>query len=108
MNDNRLHNILELQKAFQRDLGNDIESQEFVNMTALGLSAEIHEALGETPWKPWKKNQKSDKEKFKEEVIDIFTFTINMVLASGMDDNELYAKFMNKHSLNKSRLLEGY
>jgi dimeric dUTPase (all-alpha-NTP-PPase superfamily) len=77
-------------------------------MMSLALIDEIMEALRETPWKPWKKQQEFHQEKFKEELIDCWHFLINLTLASGMDAQELYDKFVNKNNENFKRQKNNY
>ena len=96
--------VLDNQCKFQLEIGNDITSQRFKNDTALALCAEVYEALGETPWKHWKKNQNLNAEKFKDEVVDIFLFVINMILSSNMSQDEFVCKTFQKMNINWERL----
>lgn len=83
-----------------------IGSQEYINEMALALIAEIMEAVNETAWKPWKMNQTTDTEKFKEELIDCWKFMINLTMASGMDIQELFDRFKKKHEIIVKRQQE--
>ncbi len=104
-----LKEILSDQRYFQKEiLKNDITSQQFINDMALALCAEVYEALGETPWKPWKKQQTLNKEKFKKEVIDVFIFTMNLIISTGMDHVELIKMYKEKMDLNIKRQQEDY
>ena len=104
-----LHLIIDEQKFFQKNiLKNDIHSQQFINDMALALCAEVYEALGATPWKPWKKQQTLDTEGFKKEVIDVFIFTMNLVIATGMDHFELCKLYREKMDINIKRQKENY
>ncbi len=95
-----LESIFEMQSVFQESMGNNVRSQEFINQMALALCAEVFEALGETPWKPWKKIQSSNIENYKNEIVDIMAFSINLVLSSGMTPQEFYHRFKEKNTVN--------
>ena len=96
-----------LQKLVTENTGLDPYSQEFRSLMALALSAEIHEALGETPWKPWKKSMKFDEEKYKKELVDCWAFIINMTFPV-MGPKELYDRFEKKYKINVKRQKDGY
>lgn len=102
--------MFQKQQLFQSELGNiNLQgNQEFINIMTLAAIDELMESLRETPWKPWKKKQEFNQEKFKEELIDVWHFVINLSLASGMDERELYERFMLKNAENNNRQKEGY
>jgi len=108
MHINELKEMMAMQSHLEELIGNDMHSQAFKNEMALALSCEIHEALGETPWKPWKKNQEYNHEKFKEELVDCWAFLINLTLSSDMGHSELYERFRKKYLINIKRQQEGY
>jgi dimeric dUTPase (all-alpha-NTP-PPase superfamily) len=100
------------QKCFRLQVvhGNQerILTQEFRNEMALALQAEIFEALGETPWKPWKKKQKFHIHKFKEELVDCQFFLINLMLSADMSSDQMYDMFCGKYKVNIERQKNGY
>ena len=96
------------QKIFQEKLNKNIHSQEYINEMVLATIDELMEALRETPWKSWKKNQEMNKDKFKDELIDTIHFIINLCLASGMNANEVYERFINKNKQNLERQNANY
>ena len=100
--------MFQKQEQLQAKLKNNVRSQEFISSMTLACIDELMEALRETPWKPWKKRQAFNEEKFKEELIDAWHFIINLSLASGMTSNELYQRFMEKNKTNFKRQNEGY
>ena len=100
--------MFQKQEQLQAKLKNNVRSQEFISSMTLACIDELMEALRETPWKPWKKQQAFNEEKFKEELIDAWHFIINLSLASGMTSNELYQRFMEKNKTNFKRQNEGY
>lgn len=83
-------------------------NQEYINTMTLAAIDELMESLRETPWKPWKKNQTFNKEKYKEELIDVWHFLINLSIASGMNYKEVCERFLNKNKVNFNRQNEGY
>jgi len=103
-----LHDMFLKQTNLQEKLGNDVNSQAFINEMILCTVDELMEALRETPWKSWKKNQELHTEKFKEEIIDIWHFIINLSLASGMGPQEVYDRFINKNKINIKRQEDNY
>lgn len=89
--------------------------QEFINLNVLASFDELGEILRETAWKNpkyikggWKKNQTLNNELFKEEIIDLWHFVINLSLASGMNSSELYKRFCTKNKINHTRQKQGY
>ena len=116
----KLKEIFDKQKVLQERFGNfpfkDIKhKQEFININILACLDELSETLRETQWKNpdliscgWKKTQEFNDENFKEELIDLWHFVINLTEASGMDSNELYERFCNKNKVNHKRQDDGY
>lgn len=103
-----MEDIFFKQREFQEMLGADIKSQEFKNQMFYALIAEVVEAGNETPWKPWKKNQSFDKNKFVEELADIQIFLLNLVLSSGSTWPEFVQEIRRKQSININRQRGGY
>lgn len=102
----KLNILFERQLNLQERLGNfplRENHQEFITTQSVALIDEIMEALRETPWKPWKKQQQYNQENFKEELIDAWHFLINLSLASGMNADELFNRFINKNNINHKR-----
>lgn len=104
-------------KLFKKDtlMLNDTDGQKFINLNCLAIIDEIMEALRETRFKNpnyikfgWKKTQKLNNEKFKEELVDVFHFFVNLCLVSGMDANELHERYMKKRTENLRRNKDGY
>lgn len=112
MPQNKLEQLFALQRALQLRLNGEIPdvetNQEYVSTMTLALVDEIFEALRETPWKPWKKTAELSRENYKEELVDAWHFLINLTLASGMDADELYTRFVGKNAENHKRQDEGY
>jgi len=110
----RLALLFDLQQEFQEQIGNgdriyrdnDVDSK-FVQEQTLALIDELMEALRETPWKTWKKQQTLNHDKMKEEIIDAWHFLINLSMAAGMDSSEVYELFLKKSKVNRDRQTAG-
>ena len=106
---------LELQKRLGYSEKELLNNQQFINVNILALLDELSEAMRETQWKNpnfikygWKKTQEFNKDKFKEELIDILHFFVNLCISSGMDSKEIYQRYMGKNKENFKRQDEGY
>lgn len=108
----QLNEIFELQRALQERLGNKPESllynQGLITVNSIALIDEVIEALRETPWKPWKRNQQLNPDRFREEIVDAWHFLINLSLCAGFDADTLAAAFKNKNVVNHKRQDKGY
>jgi dimeric dUTPase (all-alpha-NTP-PPase superfamily) len=100
------------QEELQQRLGTfpltNENKQEFINIQTLALLDEVHEALRETPWKPWKKNKLYNEQLFQEEIVDVWHFLINLTIASGLNHETIVEKFLNKNKENHKRQDGGY
>jgi len=103
----KLEKLFELQETFQKSMNQKYDIQYIKDMT-LALQVELSEAIQETAWKPWKKNAKYNKEKFQKELIDCWHFLINLSIASGMNAEGVYNKFVIKHKINRRRQKNDY
>lgn len=100
--------MLDSQKEFQKLLGNDIESLKFKREMIEALHVELAEALNELPWKHWKKYKTIDLENFRNELIDIQIFLINLFLSANMDADMVFKLFREKVIKNIERQRDGY
>lgn len=89
--------------------------QQYINQMILALHEEAVEIMRETAYKNpdyvpfgWKKHQEYNEEKFKEEIIDIIHFVLNLCIVAGMGPDEIYNKFMEKNKENGKRKDDGY
>ena len=113
-----LVDLFEMQESFQKSLGNKLPSGmmeiisknniDNVKIQIFALVNEAMEALNEIPWKPWKKNQKFDLEKFRIELIDIFHFLINLFIFSGFGPYGVKRYFIKKNKINIQRQIDEY
>ena len=115
MND-RLSEMLELQRELQNNTyGIDpsvITAQgdmSFIKDMVIAATDELHEVLGETRWKPWTTGPRTvNVENYKKEMVDLFHFFMNLMLAVDMTADELYDMYRFKRQVNIKRQEDGY
>jgi len=105
--DDKLDIIFKRQEQLQKALGTSYD-QGFINIMTMALIDELMESIRETPWKPWKKQQIFNKERYKEELVGALHFFINLCLAAGFTPEGLYAAYINKNKINHKRQEDGY
>lgn len=108
-----LSTLFELQRGLQRKLGYDLpwmshrERVDYVRWNILAATDELHEALAETQWKPWKKVPDDepliDHNRYTGELVDVLHFVINLFLVADLDADEVIAKYLAKHEVNNRR-----
>lgn len=114
--DDMLRDMLETQKHFQNDLGYDFDKMsfekrvEYIFEYSRHLEHEIHEMMQELPYfKSWKQYTGNTGElvamfrKAQAEWADVMHFFLNVTLALGLNANDLYVDYMQKHSTNHDR-----
>lgn len=105
----KLDEIFQKQLEFQKRVGNiPYKDVQFIKDMTLAAMDELMESLREIPWKPWKKQQEFNMASFKEELIDLLHFFVNLCLAAGMDSNEVHELYLLKNKVNNQRQDEGY
>lgn len=116
---NQLRAIFQKQLLLQERLGFSktelFHNQKFININLLAIFDELCEAMRETSWKNpleieygWKKTQLFNSENFKEELIDVFHFFINLCIAAGIEPEQLLVGYLNKNKINHKRQDKGY
>lgn len=116
----RLEDIFEQQKVLQEKLdiprrtADPSMRQQYINQMALALHEETVEMLCATQYKDpafvpfgWKKGQKFDAENFREEVVDLMHFVVNLALVGGISSQELYERYLEKNKENHRRIDTG-
>ena len=118
----KLDEIYNHQKQLQESLGiykkinnSDSMKQQYINQNILALHEEAVEIMRETAYKNpefvpfgWKKGQQFNNENFKEEIVDLLHFIMNLVIISGMDADEFYNRYLGKNKENHQRQKDGY
>jgi dimeric dUTPase (all-alpha-NTP-PPase superfamily) len=110
MANDKLESIFALQQSFDREV---VEKRGLKGITAdvwlqretLALLSELAELLDETNFKWWKNPKELNYENIKGELIDILHFFVSMCLKTGMDADEVYARYIEK---NKENFLRQY
>ena len=89
--------------------------QQYVNQMILACQEEIVEIMRETAYKNkdllpfgWKKQQQWNVDNYKDEIIDLFHFLMNLSLVVGMDSSEFFERYKQKNEINIKRQKEGY
>jgi len=104
----KLVDIFIKQKMFQDKVGSDVHSISFIKDMTLAAIDELLEALREVSWKPWSKKKFFHSTEFKEELVDVLHFFVNLCLAADMSADELYKRYLQKNKINHKRQDEGY
>ena len=117
----KLNEMFNIQKKLQVKLRvydkikNKSDKQQYVNQMLLAIFEETVEVMRKTSYKNpkfvkfgWKKNQKWDNNKFKEEIIDLWHFLINLCLICGMDSDEFFKIYLSKNEENFKRQKNNY
>lgn len=115
----RLLDMLKRQDSLQCDTyGHDLLAMPielrvgYIRVNVLALESELHEALGETGWKPWTTKKFINTEAYVGELVDAWHFLMNMFLATGLDPDDiakmLYEGYIAKNKKNAQRQEDGY
>lgn len=89
-------------------LGNSNEDMiDCYRTTSLALVDEVMEALHHTPWKPWSKQTSWGWEELQAELVDVFTFFIQLAILAGVGPEDLEALYFEKARTNQDRQKSG-
>jgi len=106
--------MLESQRLVQAAYGHDFDimtdedRMRYLSTMVLACTDELHEALGETGWKPWASSNHINKQEFMGEMADAFLFFMNVMLAAGMTSQNLIELTAKKQDNSYKRLKDGY
>lgn len=108
--EDRLDTIFRLQKQLA-----DMEfarypksPEERVSALCTAIMHEAVELQRTTNWKWWKTPTKFDEAEAREELIDIWHFTIQASLELGLSPDDILREYRRKHEINVKRQKEGY
>lgn len=76
---------------------------EHYRTTSLALIDEVLEALHHTPWKPWSRRVTWDWDELHGELVDIFTFFVQLCQLTGLDAGGLARGYFEKSKINQER-----
>lgn len=72
-------------------------------IASLALIDEAMEALHHVPWKTWSKRTTWDWDELHDELVDVFTFFVQLCLLVGLNPEELEEGYFKKAEVNKAR-----
>lgn len=76
-------------------------------VTSLALVDEVMEALHHVPWKPWSKRTLWDWEELQGELVDVFTFLVQLCILAGVGPEDLKCGYFDKSRINEHRQESG-
>ena len=110
----KLEVMLRIQAKSQRERGfnfdkmTEQERATYIKTQALHLHTELGEFLRELPFfKEWKKypaELQVNNKKSREELIDVLHFMLNICIAMGLSDEDIFQEYCNKAVINSNRL----
>ena len=103
----KLEKIFEMQKLFDDDIAArrnlDFTTEEWMQKEVLAMLSELSEVLDEVNFKWWKNKKPLDTDALRGELVDILHFFVSMCIRSGMDADELFARYIEKNKENFDR-----
>ena len=121
-NPEKLNEMFVIQQKAQATRGtwdrikdNPAMKQQFINQMILACQEECVEIMRETAYKNpvyvpfgWKNKQEWNEAKYKEEIIDLWHFVMNLWLAVDGTPEEFYEMYKKKNEENLKRWANGY
>ena len=103
----KLEKIFEMQKLLDDDIAArrnlDFTTEEWMQQEVLAMLSELSEVLDEVNFKWWKNKKPLDTDALRGELVDILHFFVSMCIRSGMDADELFARYIEKNKENFDR-----
>ena len=103
----KLEKIFEMQKLLDDDIAArrnlDFTTEEWMQKEVLAMLSELSEVLDEVNFKWWKNKKPLDTDALRGELVDILHFFVSMCIRSGMDADELFARYNKKNKENFDR-----
>lgn len=103
----KLEKIFEMQKLLDDDIAArrnlDFTTEEWMQKEVLAMLSELSEVLDEVNFKWWKNKKTLDTDALRGELVDILHFFVSMCIRSGMDADELFARYIEKNKENFDR-----
>ena len=84
------------------------EMNDLAMKVTIALEDEISELRGQLNWKWWKKPHEIDEKELKFEIIDIFFFTLTLMIIWKMSPEEIESYYVAKYRENVRRQENGY
>jgi len=100
----KLDKIFELQERFDTDLAKrrnlpELPWNQWIQKEVLAIVSELGELLDEVSFKWWK-DEETNLEAVKEELVDILHFFISMCHKAGISSEDLYLAYLEKNKEN--------
>lgn len=114
MSKDKLNQIFDMQREYQLALGHDFEKMTmrrriaYILEMSYALTDEVHESTKEVGWKSWAKSKHINEEAYRSELIDVFFFLINLMLAAGMNPLSIWRGYKAKLKKNYERIRTKY
>ena len=103
----KLEKIFEMQKLLDDDIAArrnlDFTTEEWMQKEVLAMLSELSEVLDEVNFKWWKNKKPLDTDALRGELVDILHFFVSMCIRSGMDADQLFARYIEKNKENFDR-----
>ena len=103
----KLETIFTMQQALDDDIVKlrqlDYPTDVWMQREVLAMISELSEVLDEVNFKWWKNPRPIDSDALKNELVDVLHFFVSMCLKSGMNADELYARYCEKNRENFDR-----
>ncbi len=103
----KLDLIFQLQQSLDDDIVQrrnlDFSKEIWMQKEVLAMISELSEVLDEVNFKWWKNPKPLDDAALKGELVDVLHFFVSMCLKSGMDSDELFARYKAKNQENFDR-----
>jgi dUTPase len=84
----------------------------YIKENVLAAFSELNEVLNEIGWKSWASSKHINSEAYVKEIIDLWHFMMNMLLALGVSPAEtatlFHTRYLEKRGVNEKRQVEGY
>ena len=101
----RLEEIFVLQKQFNDEIIrtrklDQVNDDQWMQRYMMAMFVEMAELMDETNYKWWKNPKEVDKDAVKEELVDILHFFVSLCIRSGMNAQDLYARYLEKNKEN--------
>lgn len=104
----KLATIFKMQQSFDEDVIHNrqlegIPNDVWIQRQTLAMLSELAELIDEVNFKWWKNEKAIDVDNVRNELVDILHFFISMCIKSGMDAEELFARYVEKNKENFMR-----
>jgi dimeric dUTPase (all-alpha-NTP-PPase superfamily) len=103
----KLETIFKMQQSLDDDIVErrnlSYPKEIWMQKEVLAMISELSEVLDEVNFKWWKNPKPIDDDALKGELVDVLHFFVSMCLKSGMDADELFARYREKNKENFDR-----